>query len=350
MHAARSADQAARPAADPAHRAGRAAAAAVVVGAAGDLGRHVCAALLAAGWQVTAVVRSVADPPPDCRLLQLDVIGAEPGELASALSAASPVNQEPALVVNAAGALWGVTDEQMVTGNVILVDRLVRAVQTLPGAVRLVHLGSAYEYGGHPGLERLPESLAPTPAGQYAQTKLAGTRLVTRAVAEGRIDATVLRISLSVGPAAPAQSLFGSLVRQLAARPEALTLPPVAGVRDVVDVRDVADAVLHAARAERVPPVVNIGAGVGVRLAEAVDTLIRIAGSTAAITRSPAPAARRDAAAGDQPLDITLARQALRWAPVRTLPETLQALWDGVPRPSFAAHSTITANGESTHG
>jgi nucleoside-diphosphate-sugar epimerase len=298
---------------------------AVVLGATGFVGRNICAAAHAAGWSVTGVVRRPPDTAPPWPVVSLDVARAATGVLAEALA-----RSRPALVVNAAGALWDVTDDELTEGNVTLVERLVSTVSTLPGAARLVHIGSAYEYGNHPGRTSLAETLPGRPASRYAQTKLAGTQILTRAVEDGRIDAVALRIALSVGPFAPRHSVLGGLAHQLAARPAQVRLPPVFGVRDIVDVRDVADAVLCAATAPTVPPVVNIGAGACVELTGAVDALIRIAGSTASIVRVQAPAMRRDTGVGDVPLDIGLARRRLGWAPTRTLEAALGALWDSV--------------------
>lgn len=322
----------------------------VVLGAGGFVGRAVCAALRAAGRPVVAVVRRTPsrDLPAGCRTVRLDVVRADPATLAAELA---PLR--PGVVVNAAGALWNVTDDDLTDGNVTLVERLVRAVPALPGPVRLVHIGSAYEYGAHPGQARLAESLPGRPASRYAQSKLAGTRIVTEAVAAGRLDAVVLRIAVAVGPFASRHSLLGGIAHQLAEKPGELQLPLISGVRDVVDVRDVADAVLSAVRAHRVPPVVNIGSGAGVRLTDAVDALIRIAGSSAAaatVVRSPAPAVRRDAGIGEQPLDIDLARRELGWVPARTLTDALQALWDSVQRGTTASPSTFAVDGESIHG
>ncbi|MFD9909644.1 NAD-dependent epimerase/dehydratase family protein [Streptomyces sp. NPDC059063] len=324
--------------------------AAVVLGAGGFIGRTVCAALRAAGWPVAAVGRRAVHPPAGCRAVRLDVARTDPKTLTAELAAL-----RPGLVVNAAGALWDVTDDELTEGNVTLVERLLDAVAAQPRPVRLVHIGSAYEYGPHPG-KRLVESLPARPVGRYAQTKLAGTRLVTRAVADGRVDATVLRIAVSVGPFAPRHSLLGGITRQLAAHPDVLRLPPIDGVRDVIDVRDVADAVLCAARADRPPPVVNIGSGVGVRLTDLVEELIRIAGPRAAGARvvpAAPPAVRRDTGVGSQPLDIGLAHRAFGWSPARTALDALQALWDSARAASGGGTPpvpTSAANEESIHG
>ncbi|MFE7134905.1 NAD-dependent epimerase/dehydratase family protein [Streptomyces sp. NPDC057638] len=300
----------------------------VVLGASGFIGRNVCAALAAEGWSVAAVVRRDTELPPGCRPIRLDLADAATADLAALLAA-----ERPRLVVNAAGSPWAVTDDQLTAGNVTLVARLVEAVQRLADPVRVVHIGSAYEYGNHPGAPRLAESLVCRPIGQYAQSKLAGTTVLTEAVAAGRIDAVVLRIGLSVGPHANRRSLLGGLAHQLAARPAALELPPIAGARDIIDSRDVADAVLRAVAVEKAPPVINIGTGVRVPLTDAVDTLVRVAGTTAAIVRSPGPVVSRSHEEGAQPLDIDLARAELDWSPVRSLDDSLRALWESVTQP-----------------
>jgi nucleoside-diphosphate-sugar epimerase len=320
----------------------------VVLGAAGFVGRAVCDALCAAGRPVVAFVRRAPQRPlpPGCRVVPLDLMRSDPRALALELAAA-----RPAAVVNTAGALWNVTDEQLTEGNVRLVERLVAALRSVPGPVRLVHLGSAYEYGTQPTGLPLTETLACHPAGRYASTKLAGTRLIARSVAAGHLDAVVLRIAVATGPHAPPGSLLGGIARQLAGDRAELRLPPIDGVRDIVDIRDVAAAVLGAVRADWVPPVVNVGSGAGVRLTDAVDELIRIAAPHPAktVVRGPAPATRRDAGVGGQPLDIGRAGRLLGWAPERSLADALHGLWDSVRAVPPPSSTTLAVDGESIH-
>jgi nucleoside-diphosphate-sugar epimerase len=304
----------------------------VVLGAGGFLGRAVCDTLVAAGRPVVAFLRK---PPPrplpnGCRTIEFDLVGNSPETLALELGAI-----RPAAVVNAAGALWDVTDEQLVEGNVHLVERLLTAMTALPRRVRLVHLGSAYEYGAQPPALPLLETLDCRPESRYARTKLAGTGLIAQTVAADRADAVVLRVAVTTGPHAPRTSLLGGIARQLARRPAELRLPPIAGVRDIVDVRDVADAVLAAIGAPRVPPLINIGSGVGFALTEVVDELIRIAspGPAMTVVRDPAPAPlsptqRRDAGIGEQPVDIGRACRHLGWVPAYSLTDALHGLWE----------------------
>ncbi|MEZ0095644.1 NAD-dependent epimerase/dehydratase family protein [Streptacidiphilus sp. EB129] len=327
---------------------------AVVLGGRGFLGRNVCTALRAGGWEVTAAGRTGAPGPPGCRALRLDPLREGPETIVAALAAIAP-----ALVVNTAGALWDAAGEDFERGNTALVAALLAAVERLPAPVRLVHLGSLYEYGTQAADRPLREDLTEHPVGPYARSKLAGTRLVTSAAASGRVDAVVLRIATAIGPWTPRQSLFGGLARQLAAAPDRVELPPLSGERDIVDSRDVADAVLAAAVAAAVPPVVNVGRGVSVPVADAVDALLRISGAesrgtAAPVVRTGGARERRDGGVGGQPLDITLARTVLGWSPVRDLPEALGALWNGIRHCAdgsdpIASQRSITANGDTSH-
>lgn len=353
---------------------------AVVFGATGFVGRNVTTALLRAGWRVTAAVRdpAAAGPrlDPGCDRLRLDPVRDRPDELAEAL-----LRARPDAVVNAAGALWGAAgadERQLHDGNVLLVRHLVDAVAALPPravgsvvgsvvgrGVRLVHIGSAYEYGDQPPGTPLTEDLTERPVSRYARTKLAGTRTVTDAVVAGRIDAVVLRISTAVGPYAPPEGLLGGIAHRLAADDPAgragVELPPLAGARDFVDVRDVSDAVLLAATTHGGPPVVNIGGGRLTAVTDAVDLLLRCAGGTARPSGPPVPGERRDAGITAQPLDLGTARRVLRWDPSRSLADAVAALWlqarahGPAPQPvgpggATAPHRSSAPNGDPTHG
>ncbi|GAA3246045.1 NAD-dependent epimerase/dehydratase family protein [Dactylosporangium siamense] len=339
----------------------------VVFGATGFVGRNITMTMLDAGWRVTAAVRDAAAGArldPRCTILLIDPVRDRPEELTAALAGAAPHT-----VVNAAGALWGAAaadERQLLNGNVLLVERLVEAVAELPpraagGRVRLVHIGSGYEYGEQPPGTPLTEDLAARPVSRYAQTKLAGTRTVAAAAEAGRLDAVVLRISTAVGPWAPPEGLLGGIARKLAADPADVELPPLAGSRDVVDVRDVGDAVLRAAEATAVPAVVNIGGGRLTAVTDLVDLLLRCAGGTARPIGQTAPGARRDAGVTAAPLDLGIARRALCWEPTRPLAEAVAALWlqaraDGPAlQPAgtggaAAAQRSSAANGELSHG
>jgi NDP-hexose 4-ketoreductase len=197
--------------------------------------------------------------------------------------------------------------------------------------VRLVHIGSAAEYGGtEPGVS-VAEWMPPVPSSLYGVTKLAGTRLVELARGAG-LDAVVLRVFNVVGAGAPEDGLPGQAAAQLrrALRDGGeVCLGPLDGVRDFVDARDVADAVLAAAMADRLPhPVLNVGSGTGLPARTLIKELVAVSGYDGAL-REDAAGSARSAALSFQQADITLARADLGWSPRRDLAGSVAGLWGG---------------------
>ncbi|MEV0001611.1 NAD-dependent epimerase/dehydratase [Micromonospora sp. NPDC050980] len=309
----------------------------LVLGGHGFLGRHACAALAAAGDEVIAVSRRPARLPA-ARSIALDLAASDQATISGMLTA-----MRPRVVVNAAGAVWGVSDEELTASNVTLVRRLVAALGELPWRPRLVHLGSVHEYGPVPAGTLIREQDPPRPVSPYGRTKLLGTEAVLAAVRSGAVDATVLRVVNVSGPGTPAKSLLGQVARQLRAHrhrwePAVLRLAPLRAHRDFVDVRDIADAVCAAAAATDPAAVTNIGRGEAVSVRWLVDQLIAASGVPARIVEHGVPAERSDRGSGIdwQQVDITEARCRLRWAPRRGLTESLTALWAEVRAASSA--------------
>ncbi|MFH9491544.1 NAD-dependent epimerase/dehydratase family protein [Streptomyces halstedii] len=296
----------------------------LVLGATGYLGGHVAALL---------------DRTPDTVLLRA---GRSPGDryrvdLADAgidASAWALESAAPDAVINCAGAVGGDAvelAEANARGPAVLCAALRRAA---PGA-RLVHLGSAAEYG--PGAEGVPvtESAATSPVAPYGATKLAGTV----AVASSGLDAVVLRVGNPVGPGAPSAGLPGrvaGLLRAAGRDPEAvLRLGDLSAYRDFVDVRDVARAAVLAATVPGpLPGVLNIGGGRAVPVRELVASLARIAGFPGRIEeRGEKDGSVRSGGVSWQCSDNSAASTALGWRPSFSLDEALTALWEAGAAP-----------------
>ncbi|MEU4041038.1 NAD-dependent epimerase/dehydratase family protein [Streptomyces antibioticus] len=291
----------------------------LVLGFTGYLGAHVAERLrVLPGARVLGAGRSAGAAFP------VDLATARPEELAKTLAAAAPD-----AVVNCAGATGGdavTLAEVNARGPAVLCEALLEAA---PGA-RLVHLGSAAEYGPGARGTLVTESAATSPAGPYGATKLAGTAAVT---ASG-LDAVVLRVGNPVGPGAPAAGLPGrltALLRETDRGPDAvLRLGDLSAHRDFVDVRDVARAVELAVTAPApLPPVLNIGAGRAVPVRELVRGLAARAGFRGRIEET-ADGGRsvRSGEVSWQCSDIAAAEAALGWRPAHTLDEALAALWE----------------------
>ncbi|MEV0275024.1 NAD(P)-dependent oxidoreductase [Streptomyces sp. NPDC050610] len=293
----------------------------MVLGGTGYVGRHVCGVLAGLGHDVLAVARNPAKAPPGLPFAALD----RPDALERLLTAV-----RPRVVVNAAGGVWEVTDEQMLGANVSFVERLLTALARLEHRPRLVHLGSAHEYGPAPHGVSTHESVRTSPLTAYGHAKLRSTRLVCAAFDDGALDGTVLRLSNVLGPGAPRGSLLGTVVRRLRAAGATgdtalLPLDAPYAYRDFVDARDVASAVARAIARPAGRPV-NIGGGTPVPVRRVMERLIELSGTPAEIVeRTGGPRARDN---GDwQRLDITTAGDVLGWAPRYSLTRSLDWAW-----------------------
>lgn len=296
---------------------------AVVLGASGFLGRHICAAFRTAGWQVLGVARSGPEP--------VDLLRTAPQALTALFDGAD-------VVVNAAGRAWRADAQEMTLGNVRLVRTVLDALHPLRRRPRLVQLGSVHEYGaGVPGTATA-ESRPALPVTPYGRTKLEATQAVLNAAERRQVDGTVLRVANVCGAGAPAGSLFGLLASTVADAgrrraaglpPPALRVSPLRAHRDVVDVRDVADAVVAAAvpSAAVSGHVINVGGGRAVHMRQLVDRAVALAGAPVSVIEAPDD--DRTTGTDWQLLDITLAHRLLHWRPSRALDDMLGHLLSG---------------------
>jgi len=317
----------------------------LVIGASGFLGAHVRDRACVAGMDVvTAGRRELPDSRSHCRI---DLSTEDPARLATTLAAVNPD-----VVVNCAGSTSadvGTLAAVNITGTSVL----VRAMRMTGRLIRLVHLGSAAEYGPSEPGTAVAESAPARPAGAYGATKLAATRLVELARLTG-LDAVVLRVFNPVGPGAPDTILPGRVVAELR---RALTggtdarLGPLDAVRDFVDARDVADAAIAAVQAAALPAgVINVGSGIGVPVRTLVKDLVAISGYEGPVHEdsggSPRSAAGRSGAERSgaqwsgalswQQADIGRARRDLGWRPRHDLRTSLADLWEDCRAPDPA--------------
>lgn len=292
----------------------------LVLGATGYLGTHIAEHLRALpDAQVLVGGRSHAAD------VRVDLAADRPQELAAVVAEVAPD-----AVVNCAGATGGdavTLAEVNARGPAVL----CAALRDAAPAARLVHLGSAAEYGPTEAGARVTESAATRPAGPYGATKLAGTVAVT---ASG-LDAVVLRVGNPVGPGAPPAGLPGRVAALLAGAGDdpaaTLRLGDLSAYRDFVDVRDVARAAqLAVTAAGPLPPVLNIGGGAARPVRDLVRGLADAALFRGRIDEAGSGASVRSAQVSWQCSDITAARDALGWSPSHTLDASLAALWAAV--------------------
>jgi len=238
----------------------------VVLGATGFIGRWVARHAAAAGARVWLVARNASaaeqiagDYSISGTIAEVDVT--EPEGLQALMR-----DVQPAVTFNLAG--YGVdrreTDTEAAAAiNSNLVARLIDLVslhadQTWPG-LRLLHAGSALEYGAVGG--RLAEDAGATPTTVYGRTKLAATRMIEAAVAEGKTRAATARLFTVYGPGEHDGRLLPSI---LAAGSGAAPVRMTDGYqrRDFTYVGDVAEGFIRAATSGLPDqPTVNLATG-----------------------------------------------------------------------------------------
>jgi nucleoside-diphosphate-sugar epimerase len=256
---------------------------ALVLGASGFVGRWVARALAAAGAELHLAARDRA---------RLDDVGERYGfrgapweaDLEPAGAVADLVAAvRPAVTFNLAG--YGVgpgerDDRLAMRLNGELVAELCAAVAEHGGpdwpGPQLVHAGSMLEYG--PVAGELREDAPAHPQTPYGRAKLAGTRAVERAVADGRLRAVVARLFSVYGPGEMGGRLLPSL---LAAARHGTAVELSAGLqrRDFLHVEEVAEALLRLGAAPPDgEPLVHVASGAPIPVREFVAVAARVLG------------------------------------------------------------------------
>ncbi|WP_441250362.1 NAD-dependent epimerase/dehydratase family protein [Kitasatospora sp. McL0602] len=309
----------------------------LLLGADGFIGRRVADRLLA-DQDLTVTVLGRRDSAD----IRFDLTAGSPGALARFLDAAAPQ-----VVINCAGVTYG-TSRSLIKANTLAVATVCEAIRRSREPARLVHVGSAAEYGPMPAGVPIPETAEPRPVGPYGVSKLAGTELVLTS----GLDAAVLRVFDVVGPGSPTASLFGRLAeglrRALEQGEKVVRMPDLSGYRDFVDVRDVARAI-QAAAVSAATGLINVGSGHAVRARDAAQLLVRASGFEGTISEDarqvllpsqsphpgpPGPDAHRplEPRAVVEPVqwrqaDVRTARDRLGWRTQVPLEESLGDIW-----------------------
>ncbi len=241
-------------------------------------------------------------------------------------------------VVNCAGLTHG-SSEDLLLANVSLVDHLVRAAQDQRSPPRIVHLGSAAEYG--PEAQVAAETTPACPASPYGESKLAGTQALLDA--QPWLHACVLRVFNPVGAGQGAHTLPGLAARQfMRARTEGLPqveFGDLSPERDFIDARDVACAVKTVLLDTSTEGVLNVGRGEAVSARSLVQALARRAGFTGSVTERAAGSAR-SVGLSSQRADVTRLT-ALGWHPGTSLEPAVDALWRDVNFSVQSHHSSL---------
>jgi len=299
---------------------------ALVVGAGGFVGGHLCARLVADGWDVVGTVRpgrSSAGQPAGVRLAVQIVAAdlADPGALSAAVRAADP---DIAFHLAASRAQTDATGRAATTAVNTLSG--LHLVEALPDSCRaVVRLGSSTEHAAVDG--PMDEHAPLRPRGFFGATKAAGSLLFAAAAAERGLRSVVLRAFQVYGPG----DHPGRFVPTLLAAARDGTVLPLTGPgrrRDWVYVADVVDACVMAATAGQLPAgqVLNVGTGVQTSNEDLVACVERVSGRAVRVETGAHPGRAWDT--GSWVCDPAAARALLGWRPQTDLAAGLRRCWD----------------------
>ena len=211
--------------------------------------------------------------------------------------------------------------------NVLGQLRLIQAMLRHTPTARLVAMSSAEIYGRIETGELVTEQAPLRPASVYATTKAAADLQALQYHLSDGLDVVRLRLFGSVGPGRSAEYFPGRQVHYVAAILDGRAEPVVptfslAGARDYVDVRDVAQAIVAAAARGRAGAVYNVATGKARPLRQIVERLIALGGVDAEIheERRLPPGRHGAVVAGD----AARLREDTRWRPRIGLDESLR--------------------------
>ena len=282
---------------------------ALVTGAAGFVGRHLVPRLTAVRYEVTAtdLELDVADESAVCARVE----ALEPELIVHLAAIASPPQAARAPEITYRVNFLG-------TRSV-----LVAAARHAPSA-RVLLVCSADAYGSlPPGSPPFTEAAPLLPASPYARSK-AAAELLGGAYAARGLDVVSTRSFNHSGAGQAEAFVLSSFAKQAAEiaagqREPRMRVGNLDSVRDFLDVEDVVRA--YVALCDRAVPasVYNVASGRGVRVGDALDIILRLAGVSPAIEIDPERHRPTDYAVGAS----SRLHEATGWEPRIALEDTL---------------------------
>ncbi|MCU0242503.1 MAG: NAD(P)-dependent oxidoreductase [Vicinamibacteria bacterium] len=291
-----------------------------VTGASGHLGQHVVAALAARGDDVLALGRHpLTGPtipgvlwPRSVEWLAVDLSQPSAARaLSDGLRDVSAVVHLSAFIPEDTARNADADADRTLATNVSGTAALVAALETLPRPLPVVY-ASTFEVYGSPRHAPIGEDHPLAPLGYYGASKLIGEEYLHLHGQTTGAACAALRLPAIYGPGDTLQRAIGNFVRAAAAGRDLEIHGDGEDRRELVYVRDAAEAIMRAIDAQARGPF-NVASGRGYSIREMAEAAIRAAGSGQISVRA------RSKARLDYVLDITRARKELRWEPRTSL-------------------------------
>ncbi|HTV76524.1 MAG TPA: NAD(P)-dependent oxidoreductase, partial [Candidatus Baltobacteraceae bacterium] len=228
----------------------------LVLGAKGFVGSTMIAILAARGCQIFGAIRSVPSP------------GAVAGKSWHAIDVFNADNLRallrklrPSILLNAVGHSPAIASADLKDFYVRSTKTILEAVKAEQPACRVVLLGSAAEYGNSPEAGSF-ETDAPRPLSDYGRAKCEQFEISRRFAANG-LDVITARLFNVIGPGQDSHQFVAALLERIHRGERPLCVHSGNHVRDWIDVRDVARALVILAELPEPSAVVNVCTGKG---------------------------------------------------------------------------------------
>lgn len=249
-----------------------------MTGAAGFTGRYVLQALRERGFEAIGAVHGRSPGPEE---VAFDL------EDARAVAAAMRSVQPQAVVHLAAIAFVAHEDVAAIYRvNVVGTRYLLAALADLPQRPEAVLLASSANVYGNAALPSIDEAVAPSPANDYAVSKLA-MEYLARTWME-RLPIVIVRPFNYTGVGQSERFVIPKLVAHFARRAPEVRLGNIEVAREFNDVRMVADAYVRLLQRGEAGQVYNVCTGRAVSLREVIGQLEQLTGHSLAVRVDPA--------------------------------------------------------------
>jgi nucleoside-diphosphate-sugar epimerase len=202
----------------------------LVIGSNGFIGRHICTALVSKGYIVGAADRTKSSA------LYVDLLNEATIQNVIA-------RFRPDYIINAAGI---VENNNKANLNPILTKNLLSVVAKMQDKPkRIVIMGSASEYGEIDDYNRaIPEEASLNPTSPYSISKMKETKIAERFHKSEDMDIIVARVFNPIGNGMGPRFLVSNILKQLFENSPNIIISRLDTMRDYIDVRDVANAVV----------------------------------------------------------------------------------------------------------
>lgn len=308
---------------------------ALVVGAGGFLGSHLCRHLLGSGWEVTGLVREAHAPHIQRRLAScLDHMRLVEGGAGDEGALDALVAGQDAVfpLAGRSGAARSMSQPLLdLASNGAVQLALLESLRRCAPEARCVFPGSRLQYGRVLEVP-VPESAPAAPVSVYGVHKALGESYHLLYARVHGLRTCSLRISNPYGPGQDRpDEAFGVVGTFLATASRDETIHLYGGghqLRDYVYVADLCKLLeLAVTRPEAVGRVFNAGGPVATSLRDMAQAVLDVVGA-GSLQDAPWPADSQAIETGDYVSDVSLVRDVLGWEPTTSLAEGLAATWD----------------------